>query len=94
MKTISSAFRQINGTPRSCHARRVTSVPVDTWYQYRLAWAAHPWVILIAVVGLALIVGAIVGMVVGGPLVVLFIPGLAAVYIHHLIVQKAAERPR
>ncbi len=66
---------------------------MDTWYQYRLAWAAHPWVIVIAVIGLALIVGAIVGMIVGGPLVVLFIPGLAAIYIHHLIVQKAADTP-
>jgi hypothetical protein len=94
MKTISSAFRQISGTRRSCHAQRVASVPVDTWYQYRLAWAAHPWVILIAAVALALVVGAVVGMVVGGPLVVLFIPGLAAIYIHHLIVQKAAEGPR
>ena len=64
---------------------------VSTWYDYRLAWSAHPWVIGIALVGVALVVGAIVGMVVGGPLVVLFVPGLAVIYLHHLIVQRAAE---
>jgi hypothetical protein len=72
---------------------RVASLRVNVWYEYRLAWSAHPWVILIALVGLALIVGSVVGMVVGGPLVVLFIPGLAAIYIHHLIVQKASDGP-
>jgi hypothetical protein len=64
---------------------------VDTWYRYRLAWAAHPWVVLIAVLGVLLIVGSIVGTVIGGPLIVLFIPGLAILYIHHLVAQKATE---
>jgi hypothetical protein len=64
---------------------------VDTWYQYRLAWTAHRWVVLVAFVGVLLIVGSIVGMVVGGPLIVLFIPGLAILYIHHLVAQKATE---
>jgi hypothetical protein len=73
--------------------QRVASLRVNVWYEYRLAWSAHPWVIGIVLIGLALVVAAIVGMFVGGPLVVLFIPGLAAIYIHHLIVQKISDGP-
>ena len=71
---------------------RVASLTVNTWFEYRLTWAAYPWVVLILVIGVALIVGGIIGTVAGGPMVVLFIPGLAAVFIHHLIVQKVSDR--
>jgi hypothetical protein len=60
----------------------------DTWYDYRSVWAAHPWVLAYAVLVLALLVAAVIGTLFGGVLAVLFIPSLAGVYVHHLIVGK------
>ena len=67
---------------------------MNTWYEYRLVWSAHPWVAVILAVGVLLVVGAVVGMVVGSPAAVVFIPGLAAIFLHHLVVQKASGSER
>lgn len=61
---------------------------MNTWYDYRAVWAAHPWVILVVLLGLACVVVSVVATVTGGALAFLFIPGLAAIYVHHLIVQR------
>jgi hypothetical protein len=64
---------------------------VNTWYDYRAVWSAHPWVLAIAVVAVALIAVAVVETIDRGPLAFLFIPGLAAIYVHHLIVMKKSD---
>jgi hypothetical protein len=64
---------------------------VNTWYEYRDVWSAHPWVLAMAVIAAAVIVLAIVETILGGPLALLFIPGLAMAYGHHLIVQKKLD---
>jgi hypothetical protein len=61
---------------------------VDLWFDYRKVWAAHPLLLAYAVLIVIVLVLAIVGMVVRGPLLYLFIPALAAAYAHHLMVQK------
>lgn len=61
---------------------------VNTWYDYRAVWATHPWVLAYAVIVAAVIILSVIGTFVGGPLVVLFIPGLAGIYVHHLLVMK------
>lgn len=61
---------------------------MGTWYDYRTAWAAHPWLLAYAVVVVAVLGLAVVGTFVGGPLALLFIPSLAGLYVHHLMVMK------
>lgn len=61
---------------------------MHTWYDYRAAWSGRPWVLAIFVVAAALLVAGIVGTVTMTPLALLFIPGLAAVFGHHLLVTR------
>jgi hypothetical protein len=61
---------------------------VDVWFDYRRVWAAHPWVLVYAVIVAVVFVIAVVGTVIRGPLALLFIPSLAGLYGHHLMVQK------
>lgn len=61
---------------------------VNTWFEYRSVWAAHPWLLAYAVLVVAVLVLSVIGMFVGGPLAILFIPGLAGAYFHHLLVMK------
>jgi hypothetical protein len=68
-----------------------TVAGVNTWYEYRTVWAAHPWVLAYAVIVVMVIALSIIGTFVGGPLAILFIPALAAIYVHHLIVMKKAD---
>jgi hypothetical protein len=63
---------------------------VNTWYEYRMVWAAHPWVLAYAIIVLLVLLLSILGTVAGGPFALLFIPGLAGLYVHHLIVMKKA----
>ena len=62
---------------------------MQTWFDYRVVWGAHPllavyFVIVIAVLGLS-IYGTVTG---NGILAILFIPALAGAYVHHLMVMK------
>jgi hypothetical protein len=61
---------------------------VATWFDYSRVWAAHPWVLVYAVIVAVVFVIAVVGTVIRGPLALLFIPSLAGLYGHHLMVQK------
>ncbi len=65
---------------------------VNTWYDYRSAWAANRWLLVYAVIVVVVFVVAVFGTFVGGPLAILFIPSLAGAYIHHLMVMKRLER--
>jgi hypothetical protein len=64
---------------------------VDTWYDYRTVWAAHPWVLAYFIVVVLVLGVAIYGTIVSGPLSILFIPDLAGAYVHHLMVKKRLE---
>jgi hypothetical protein len=67
----------------------VAVVSEPTWWeQYRAVWRIRPWVMLIAIAGVALVVVALAETVVVGPLAFLFVPGLALVYLHHVIVRR------
>ena len=46
---------------------------------------------IIAVVAVIMLVAGIVGTIARTPVAVVFIPGLAAVYIHHLVAQKSLD---
>jgi hypothetical protein len=61
---------------------------LETWYDYRTVWAAHPWLAVYALIVVAVFALAVVGTVMGGPLAILFIPSLAGAYVHHLMVMK------
>ena len=61
---------------------------MDTWFDYRKAWAGHPWLLVYAIIAVAALVLAVIGTVERSPLAILFIPGLAALYYHHLQVMK------
>ena len=61
---------------------------VDTWYAYRGVWAAHPWVLGIALLAVAMLAIGVAGTVAGGPFALFFIPRLAGVFGHHLIVGR------
>ena len=66
---------------------------VNTWYDYRTVWAAHPWILAYAVLVLAILVLSVIGTIAGGPLVVLFLPALAGIYLHHMLVMKRINPP-
>lgn len=61
---------------------------MTTWYQYRDVWAAHPWMLFVAIGSLALLVAGVVGTALGSVLAVCFIPGLAALFGHHVLAGK------
>jgi hypothetical protein len=60
------------------------------WAEYRAAWRTRPWLLAIAVLAVAVLVVSVVETVATGPLAFLFIPGLALVYLHHLLVKRTA----
>jgi len=62
---------------------------VQTWFDYRVIWGAHPWLLVYAIIVAAVLVLSIVGTIMGnGILALLFIPALAGAYAHHLMVMK------
>ena len=65
---------------------------VSTWYDYRTAWAAQPWLLVYALIVVTVFAVAVVGTFVGGPLAILFIPSLGGAYVHHLLVTRRLER--
>ncbi len=64
---------------------------MNTWYDYRSVWAAHHWVFAYALLVLALIIVSVIGTIVGGVFAVLFVPSLAGLYLHHLIVARKLD---
>lgn len=54
-------------------------------------WAAHPWILGYAVIVLAVLVLAVVGTFQRNALAILFIPSLAGMYVHHMLVQKRLD---
>jgi Mn2+/Fe2+ NRAMP family transporter len=62
-----------------------------TWYEYRDVWATHPWVLALAVVAVLVVIAAAIATFTGGALALLFIPGLAGLYGHHLLVKRIAD---
>ncbi|MEO8888542.1 MAG: hypothetical protein ABI301_06375 [Jatrophihabitantaceae bacterium] len=61
---------------------------MNTWYDYRSAWSTHPWLLVLALAAVALIVVGVLGTVIGGLLGLFFVPGLLALFAHHLLVTK------
>lgn len=65
---------------------------MHTWFDYRTVWASHPWLLVYAVIVVAVFALSVVGTAMGrGPLAILFIPALAGAYVHHLMVMKRVE---
>lgn len=62
------------------------------WDDYRAAWRSRPWVLLIGILAVALLVVSIAQTVTVGPLAFLFVPGLALLYLQHVIVKRTATR--
>jgi hypothetical protein len=62
------------------------------WGEYRAAWRVRGWLPLVAVVAVVLLVVSIAETFSAGPLAFLFIPGLALLYVHHLLVKRTAAR--
>ncbi len=61
---------------------------MDTWHDYRRVWAGHTWVLLYAGFVVLLLIAAVIGTIMGNVLAILFIPSLAGLYLHHLIVVR------
>lgn len=59
---------------------------------YIAVWQRRPWVLLIGIAAVACLVVSIFQTVMVGPLAILFIPGLALLYLQHLIVKRSAVR--
>jgi apolipoprotein N-acyltransferase len=73
---------------------RVAAVTEPTgWTEYRAAWRTRPWVLLIAILAVVLLVLSVAETFTAGPLAFLFIPGLALLYLHHLLVKRTVPRP-
>jgi hypothetical protein len=62
------------------------------WTEYRAAWRTRPWVLSIAVLAVVVLAVSVVETVAAGPLAFLFIPGLALLYLHHLLVTRTTTR--
>lgn len=62
------------------------------WAEYRAAWRTRPWVLAVAVLAVVVLVVSVVETVAAGPLAFLFIPGLALLYLHHLLVKRTTTR--
>ncbi|MGH8861144.1 MAG: hypothetical protein ACRDVG_07895 [Jatrophihabitantaceae bacterium] len=65
---------------------------MNTWYDYRSVWSAHRWVLAYAIIVVSVLIVSIIATFVGATFALLFIPALAGVYVHHLIVQKRLDQ--
>jgi hypothetical protein len=61
------------------------------WAEYRAVWRSRPWVLLVAILAVVVLVVSVAETFTAGPLAFLFIPGLALLYLHHLLVKRAAH---
>jgi hypothetical protein len=64
---------------------------VNFWWEYRAAWSRRPWLLPVAVIAVLLILAGVIGTVVQNPLAFVFIPGLAVLFLHHLLVQRTSR---
>lgn len=64
----------------------------SVWQQYRAGWRARPWVLLVLLLGVVLLAAAVVGTATRSPAAALFVPGLAIVYVHHLLAHNVPPR--
>ena len=62
------------------------------WEEYLAVWRRRPWVLLIGIAAVVLLVVSVAETFVRGPLTFLFIPGLALLYLQHLMVQRSTTR--
>lgn len=60
------------------------------WDTYRAVWRRRPWILLIGIVAVVLLVVSFVATFARGPLAFFFIPGLALLYVQHLLVQRSS----
>ncbi|MDQ2750843.1 MAG: hypothetical protein ABI775_05500 [Pseudonocardiales bacterium] len=56
---------------------------------YLAVWQRRPWVLLIGIAAVACLVVSVIQTIMVGPLAILFIPGLALLYLQHLIVKRS-----
>jgi hypothetical protein len=54
-------------------------------------WRRRPWVLMIGIAAVVLLVVSIAQTVVPGPLAFLFIPGLALLYLQHILVKRSTS---
>jgi hypothetical protein len=64
---------------------------METWWDYRGVWSDHPWVLGVFVLAALMIVAGIAGSIGQSLFALFFLPGLAALFIHHLIVSKKSK---
>ena len=63
----------------------------EIWARYRAGWRRKPWLLPIGVVAAVLVVTALVGTFRRDPIAIAFIPGLILLYLHHVLVTRAAS---
>ena len=63
----------------------------EIWARYRAGWRHKPWLLPIGVVAALLVVAALVGTFRRDPIAIAFIPGLILLYLHHVLVTRAAS---
>jgi hypothetical protein len=62
---------------------------VNTWFNYRVVWGAHPWIaVYAAIVAVALALSIWATVVGRGLLMILFVPALLGLYMHHEMVRR------
>ncbi|HEV7191682.1 MAG TPA: hypothetical protein VGN35_00625 [Jatrophihabitantaceae bacterium] len=64
---------------------------MDVWWDYRRVWATHPWILVYAVIVVLVLALAVVGTFQRNAMAILFIPSLAGMYVHHMLVQKRLD---
>jgi hypothetical protein len=63
----------------------------ETFADYAAAWRRKPWLPLIGVLGVLFVLVSIAATFSKGLGVILFIPGLIFIYLHHLLVQRTLD---
>lgn len=62
----------------------------ETWSIYRAGWRRKPYLIPMFVVGAILFGLGIVGTIARDPALILFVPGLLILFLHHFLTARAA----
>lgn len=60
------------------------------WDEYLAGWRRRPWLVLLAALAVVCVAFSIVGTVRRDPVSILFIPGLALLYLHHILIRRSA----
>jgi hypothetical protein len=65
---------------------------VTVWWDYRRVWTRHPLLLAYFVLAVVVLALAIYGTATrAGALALLFIPSLAGIYVHHIMVMKRLD---